>query len=68
MKKCNMDIRLLLLTNEIYAYELADELGIGQTTYTTKMRKELSCVDRAEFVRAIERITKRKAKESVIIL
>ena len=65
MKKCNMDIRLLLLTNGIYAYELADEIGIGQTTYTTKMRKELSCVDRAEFVRAIERIVKRRASKLV---
>lgn len=65
MKKCNMDIRLLLLTNEIYAYELADEIGIGQTTYTTKMRKELSCVDRAEFVRAIESIVKRRASKIV---
>ena len=65
MKKCNMDIRLLLLTNGIYAYELADEIGIGQTTYTTKMRKELSYVDRAEFVRAIECIVKRRASKLV---
>lgn len=60
MKKCNMDIRLLLLTNEIYAYELVDELSIGYTTYTTKMRKELSFTDRAEFIRAIERLVKRR--------
>ena len=65
MQKCNMDIRLLLLTNGIYAYELADELGIGQTTYTTKMRKELSVTDSADFIRAIERIMKRRASVEV---
>lgn len=65
MNKCNMDIRLLLLTNGIYAYELADEIGIGQTTYTTKMRKELSVTDRADFIRAIERIMKRRASVEV---
>lgn len=61
MNKCNMDIRLLLLTNGIYAYELVDELPIGYTTYTTKMRKELSVTDRADFIRAIERIMKSRA-------
>jgi len=60
MKKCNMDIRLLLMTNEIYAYELVEELTFGYTTYTMKMRKELSCTDRADFIRAIERILKRR--------
>lgn len=60
MKKCNMDIRQLLLTYGIYAYELVDELPFAYTTYTTKMRKELSVTDRADFIRAIERIVKRR--------
>lgn len=60
MKKCNMDIRLLLQTYGIHAYELVDELPFAYTTYTKKMRKDLSVADRADFIRAIERIVKRR--------
>lgn len=61
--KANKDIRLLLHINEIYAYELFDELGICQSTYTAYMRKELPREKRLKFFEAIERIKERKRDE-----
>lgn len=65
MKKANTaqpnnEIRLLLHLHDIYAYELVEELGICQTTYSTRMRKPLSVEDKTKFILAINAIAERK--------
>lgn len=62
MKKANTDIRMALLLHEVYAYELAEELGIGFTTYSVRMRKEMSAEKKEKFFNAILSVASRKAK------
>lgn len=60
--KGNANIKLLLQLHQIFAYELADELGISLSTYTVYMRKELSPERRVRFYEAIAKIRGRKQR------
>lgn len=61
----NNEIKLLLHLYGIYAYELVDELGICQSTYSTRMRKPLSVEDKTKFIVAINAIAERKNKGAI---
>lgn len=61
MKKVNADLKNLLSAVDVYAYELYKELGICCTTYTTKMRAELSQKEYMKFRTAILTVAARKA-------
>lgn len=62
MAKANTDIRMALLLHDVYAYEVAEELGICITTYSVRMRKEMPAVEKDKFLKAIIAVAARKAK------
>lgn len=62
MAKANTDIKMALLLHDVYAYEVADELGFSTGTYTRKMRKEMPAVEKDKFLKAIIAVAARKAK------
>lgn len=59
----NMDIRKELARNDIYNWELAEELGINESTLTRWMRKELQGDQRTEVERAINRLIEKKGAD-----
>lgn len=61
MKK-NMDIRGKAKKYGVYLWEIAEELGIAEATFTRKMRKELSETEKIMIFSVIEIIAKRKTK------
>ncbi len=60
MKKVNQDIRLLAKSKGVTFWQVAMEIGIGESTLTRRMRVELSDDAKAEMERVILKISRGK--------
>lgn len=60
----NKEIRSLIKKSKIYHYEIANKLGISETTFVRKLRNELSEYDRQRILEAI--ISIRREQENDI--
>lgn len=56
MTTINFDIKIKAMEKDIRLYEIAQKLGISESAFNRRMRKELSSADRERFLRAIEEI------------
>lgn len=56
MTTINFDIKVKAMEKDIRLYEIAQKLGISESAFNRRMRKELSPADRERFLRAIEEI------------
>lgn len=54
----NKEIRRLIKRSKIYHYEIANKLGISETTFVRRLRNELSEYDRQKVLEAIDSIRK----------
>lgn len=61
MNTANADVKMMLLMHGVYAYELFEELGIGQTTYGVRMRRELISSEKEKYKAAILKVAAKKA-------
>ena len=61
MKK-NNDVRTTAKKRNVYLYEIAEVLGIGETTFCRHLRKELSAAQKDEIYAAIDIIAEQKEK------
>lgn len=60
MTTINFDIKIIAMKNDVRLYEIAQQLGISESAFNRRMRKELSSADRERFLRAIEEIADEK--------
>lgn len=56
MTTINFDVKVKAMENDVRLYEIAQQLGMSESAFNCKMRKELSPTDRERFLRAIEEI------------
>lgn len=56
----NMEIRLAMKENRLYSYEVAEALGIAETTMCRKLRKELDSEEKAKILTVIEQLARRE--------
>lgn len=60
MTTINFDIKVKAMEKDIRLYEIAQQLGISESAFNRRMRKELSQADRERFLIAIEEIATEK--------
>jgi len=58
MEKKNKDVREAIKKNGITFWEIADQLGIADTTFSKRLRKELPEEIKAEIFNAVEKLKK----------
>lgn len=56
----NDEITIACIKNRIHKYEIAQKLGITDTTFSRKLRKELSNTEKEKIYQIIENIRKEK--------
>lgn len=61
MNTANTDIKVMLITHNVYAYELYKELGLSQSTYNVRIREELPGDEKERYKAAIFKIAAKKA-------
>lgn len=61
----NRDIRAMVITKGLKAYEVARELGISDMTYYRRLRGKLSPERRNEFIKAINAVADHKEADGV---
>lgn len=49
----NLDVRMAISESGLYAYQVAERLGIAETSFSRLLRKELSADRKAQIIRAI---------------
>lgn len=54
----NIEIRQAMKKNRLFSYEVADALGIADTTMSRKMRKELDAEEKQKILEVIEKLVK----------
>lgn len=59
MVKANQDIRKMAKENGVYFWQIAEEYGIADATFTRKMRRELPVVEKERIYSIIAKIKKR---------
>ena len=52
----NLEIRQAMKENRIFSYEVAEALGIAETTMCRKLRKELPPEEKQRILKTIERL------------
>lgn len=60
MTTINFDVKVKAMEKDIRLYEIAQQLGISESAFNRRMRKELSQADRERFLIAIEEIATEK--------
>lgn len=55
----NVDIRTMILQNGLKHYEVANEIGVSDSTFCRRLRSELPQKQKKEIIEAIERIKAR---------
>lgn len=58
--KKNVSVRTALKKYGIFQYELAEMLGVSESTLVKKLRKELDCVDKNNMINAIKNLSTQK--------
>ena len=54
--KANADIRIAIMVSGVKYWEVADELGVSDSTFTKWLRKELSDEKKQKIIEAITRL------------
>lgn len=54
----NIDVRIAIKKANVYGYQVAAVLGISETSFSRKLRKELSDEEKKQIFDAIDRLTK----------
>ena len=54
----NLEIRIAIKNARLFSYEIAAELGLSETSFSRKLRKELSQDEKERILAAIDRIAK----------
>lgn len=54
----NLEIRLAIKSARLFSYEIAAELGLSETSFSRKLRKELPPEEKEKILAAIDRLTK----------
>ena len=52
----NADIRAAIKKARVFSYEVAAALGISETSFSRKMRKELSAPEKEKILAAIKKV------------
>ena len=56
MMKMNCDIRAAMAKSDLRQYQIAAALGISESRYSSKLRKELPDEEKSEIFEVIERL------------
>lgn len=56
MMKMNCDIRAAMAKSDLRQYQIAAALGISESRYSSKLRKELPDEEKSEIFAVIERL------------
>ena len=62
--KRNEDIRATARREKVYLYEIADALGVSESTFNRWLRKELSETKKADIRAAIDIISEQKKEDA----
>lgn len=62
----NVEIRDTMRLKRIYSYEVAEEMGMSESAFSRKLRKELSGEDKKKVLDAIHRIAGAVRKEELV--
>ena len=54
----NIEIRMAMKKARLYGYEVAAKLGISETAFSRKLRKELPAEEKQRILEAIDRLAK----------
>lgn len=54
----NLEIRMAIKNARLFNYEIAAELGLSETSFSRKLRKELTPDEKERILAAIERLAK----------
>ena len=57
MSIANMDIRNMALEKDVKLWKVAEKLGMADSCFSRKLRKELNDVEKAKVFEAIEEIS-----------
>lgn len=57
----NIDIREAIKRARLFSYEVASELGISETSFSRKLRRELSQEEKMRILEAIDKLCRRAA-------
>lgn len=64
MKKLkNVELRKALKENHVYQYELADKMGVSESTLVKRFRKELSVEEKAQILSIIDEIASEREEQ-----
>lgn len=58
----NVEVRELIKSQKIYSYEVAEKLGIHETTFYRMLRKELTDEKKQEILAAIEELKQENSR------
>ena len=56
----NLEVRHAMKLNRVFSYEVAEALGIADTTMSRKMRKELDTEEKEKVLAIIEKLARRE--------
>ena len=56
----NLEVRQAMKLNRVFSYEVAEALGIADTTMSRKMRKELDTEEKEKVLAIIEKLARRE--------
>ena len=62
---CNQDIRQKAKAASVHLWQIADALSICDMTLTRRMRRELSCTDKARIFAVIESLAAERSRKEV---
>lgn len=54
----NLEIRVAIKKARLFNYEVAEAIGMSETAFSRKLRKELQPEEKQEILAAIDRLTK----------
>lgn len=54
----NLEIRMAIKNARLFNYEVAAELGLSETSFSRKLRKELPAEEKEKILSAIERLAR----------
>lgn len=54
----NLEIRMAIKKARLFSYEIAAELGLSETSFSRKLRKELPPDEKERILAAIDRLAK----------
>ena len=56
----NSDIRVMAKKQNVWLWQIAEELGITEFTFSRKLRKELAADEKNRILQIIEKLSKQK--------